>query len=225
MVIAPVFLKETVQLIKELECLKIPYVFINVEINELDALSFIGQDSFAGGIMCAKMLDLICPQNSEFVIVDFRQNVDNYSSILNRINGFKAYLLENDVQTPVVRINLDADHKELQIVSELNRAIKDKSKMYGFFVPSSKIHLIASCLTDEQKSRTKLIGFDTIPKNVKHLRNKTIDFLINQKPTDQGYKGIQILAQYLIYNEIPKKKHLSPIELITQENIDFIDFE
>ena len=59
-----------------------------------------------------------------------------------------------------------------------------------------------------------------IPKNVQQLKEGKIDILIHQNPISQGYDGISLLSDYLIYKkEVPKVK-LLPLDIVVSENVD-----
>jgi LacI family transcriptional regulator len=64
------------------------------------------------------------------------------------------------------------------------------------------------------------MGFDYTKENLEYLKNETIDFLICQKPREQGYKGIMALYQYLVHSYEVEKVNFMPIDIITKENAD-----
>ena len=67
----------------------------------------------------------------------------------------------------------------------------------------------------------KLIGFDNTPQNIACLLNDSVSFLISQKPFDQGYEAIRLLADYLLQNKIPNQKNYLPIDILTKENVKY----
>jgi LacI family transcriptional regulator len=50
------------------------------------------------------------------------------------------------------------------------------------------------------------------------ILNGVIVFLINQKPLEQGYKGVEILYRFLASNQEHPKNFNIPVEVITIEN-------
>ena len=57
-IITPLFLNETKIMIALLEEKKIPYLFLNIEMNGFNNISFIGQDSYKGGYLSGKLMHL-----------------------------------------------------------------------------------------------------------------------------------------------------------------------
>lgn len=219
--IAPVFHKETAKFIKQLDKKQTPYVFINTEIKGFNALSFIGQDSYKSGYLAAKLMSVMVPDNAHILIPVFRLNKGNYSSINNRITGFKAFFKDKYASVKIKDLVIP-NFRNLEVIKNtLNNALKDDITD-GIFVPSSSSFLIAEYLKNSQLNNIRLVGYDTNKKNIEFLKNDTIDFLICQNPYNQGYKGIKLLSDYLVMNKTPKPIYPSPMTIVTKENVDSI---
>ncbi len=217
--IAPVFHKETSKLVKQLGRSSIPYIFINIEIEDLKALSFIGQDSFKSGYLAAKLMSVMLQNSNEILIPVFRLNTGNYLGINERINGFKSYFED---KRPTIKITdvVIPDVKNFEaITSALNKEFSN-AEFDGIFVPSSNTYLISKYLEATNKQGVRLIGYDTNLKNLQYLKKDSIDFLISQNPYLQGFNGIKLLSDYLIMNKTPEAKYHSPITIVTKENMN-----
>jgi len=55
---------------------------------------------------------------------------------------------------------------------------------------------------------------------MEYLGNGSIDFLICQKPEDQGYKATMTMFNYLLTGKRAEKVNFSPIDIIVKENVD-----
>jgi LacI family transcriptional regulator len=66
-----------------------------------------------------------------------------------------------------------------------------------------------------------LIGYDLLEQTQEFLKKGIIDFLISQKPREQGYKSVMALFNYLVMKKQIVKDQYLPIDIITKENIDF----
>jgi LacI family transcriptional regulator len=64
----------------------------------------------------------------------------------------------------------------------------------------------------------RIVGYDLLKKNIQFLEEGTIDFLINQKPEEQGYLGISHLYKKLVLNEEVEETFYMPLEIIIKEN-------
>ena len=58
-------------------------------------------------------------------------------------------------------------------------------------------------------------------ENIQFLEKKAIDFLICQKPEEQGYRGVMAMFNYLMTNKQVERVNYSPIDIIMKENLDY----
>ncbi len=65
------------------------------------------------------------------------------------------------------------------------------------------------------------MGYDTVEKNARCLREGSISFLIAQYAYMQGYSCVDTLFQCHRSEEEGDSGKLMPIELLMKENIDF----
>ena len=90
---------------------------------------------------------------------------------------------------------------------------------------SSRAADIIELIHPEIKTDMKVVGFDTTPKNVYKLKKGQITFLISQKSFNQGYKSIITMVNYLIHKLKPDSEIPTPLEIVTKENVDFIEYD
>jgi LacI family transcriptional regulator len=65
------------------------------------------------------------------------------------------------------------------------------------------------------------VGYDLLQKNLNYLNQGIINFLINQNPKGQGYYGIHLLMDHLVFKKkIIPIKYL-PLDIITKENLHY----
>ncbi|PNW26463.1 substrate-binding domain-containing protein [Formosa algae] len=93
-IIAPSFYNETKEIVTILEAQNIPYIFLNIEIEGFNNLSFVGQDSFTAGYIAAKLIQPKTLETSQFLIIQSRKNITSNNAVFKRIEGFKNYFLK-----------------------------------------------------------------------------------------------------------------------------------
>ena len=59
-----------------------------------------------------------------------------------------------------------------------------------------------------------------LKRNVEHLNNDVISFLINQNPEEQGFLGISHLYKKLVLKEEINAENYMPLEIIVKENLN-----
>ena len=220
-IFTPIFYEESKSFMEYLEVINIPYMFLNVEIEGFNNVSYIGQDAYKSGYLAGKLMQLCTPLNSDYLIPIFESQIDNNELLSKRIKGFKDYFDEKNYNAHSEIFKIADVSKSDFIMHEIENLLNQNVNLKGIFVPSSRISIIASFLNHSKYNELKLIGFDTTEQNVSCLKEGKLTFLISQKSFNQGYQAVKIIADYLIQNELPAKQIFSPIEIITKENLEF----
>ncbi|CAH8282197.1 LacI family transcriptional regulator [Mariniflexile fucanivorans] len=221
--LVPTFLNETTEIVKSLEQLEIPYFFLNVDLEGFKNTAFIGQDSYTAGYIAGKLMYLNISKSSSFLIIQSRRNITKNNAIFKRIEGFNDFFIKNNINSQSFTLKIENLTNLLETKEKINDYLKQHPEIEGVFVPSSRIYLIADCLEDPYLKKLQLIGFDNTPQNIDCLLNDSVSFLISQKPFDQGYESIRIIADYLIKNKTPNNKTFLPIEILLKENAIYVD--
>ena len=110
-------------------------------------------------------------------------------------------------------------------ISEINSLLKSNRKIKGIVIPSSRASNIIELIDSNIRSEIKVVGFDTTPSNISALRKGKITFLISQKSFNQGYKSIITMVNYLIHKVKPDLEIPTPLEIVTKENVEFIEYD
>ncbi|MEI6865299.1 substrate-binding domain-containing protein [Flavicella sp.] len=219
--IVPTFINETKKIVRQLEVMNIPYMFFNIDLDGFNNISFIGQNSYMGGYVAAKLIHLSSGSQPSILSVKTRLNINNYHAISKRIEGFNDYFVKNKIQLESFELQLDSLKNTKKAGLKLNSFLNENAKIKGIFVPSSRISLIANCIEQEALEKIQLVGFDNTPQNIKCLEEDKISFLISQKPFNQGYDSIHLMTDYLVKKKDPIKKIYSPIDILTKENAKY----
>ena len=221
-VLVPAFNDKTKEIFKKLDKSNIPYLFININLRGHKNLSFIGQHSFKSGYLAAKLLHTCLGKNPQLLTIRMASHLKN-ETIVDRIKGFDEYFLKNQEESTSLNIIFKSiDDKEL-IRKKLNDTLKSNPKIRGVFVPSGRVGLISNSIEKNNLTNLKVIGYDTTLYNISCLKNNKITFLISQKSFNQGYDSVIYMSDFLLKNIIPKKKIYSPIEILTKENLEFVN--
>ena len=219
-VLAPFFFDTSIDFATELSRRKIPFVFLNIDIELQNSLSYIGQDSYQSGLMSGKLLNLSIDQHDQIAIVRSRKNIGNHHAIDARTQGFHDFFEQHDGKRKIFEVLFEAFEPD-EINKVLSQFLSNNRKLKGVFVPSSASFLVARFLESSKQPNIHVVGFDAHPNNLDCLKNGSIDFLIDQDPYEQGFLGIKVLFDYLLFKKLPNKIYNSPINIVTQENAQF----
>ncbi|MEP2024080.1 MAG: LacI family DNA-binding transcriptional regulator [Reichenbachiella sp.] len=219
-VMAPLLEKEASDICSQLDSSQIPYVFVDSNLESAKPLAFIGQDSVQSGYLAAKLLNIGHPPNCHSLIIKFRDFDSINKTIDERIEGFRKYYQEHQLDEAGIReVELGLDEAALKKWFE---SVNDKEAL--IFVPNSRSHQVAKQAASVWSARSyRLIGYDLVSKNLEGLEDGKIEFIIHQNPKTQGVLSIQTLYRHLILNAEVRNTQFMPLDILTRENVAFAD--
>lgn len=210
---APIFKEDSILFLDEFKKKKIPVVMIDSNIKEIEGVSYIGQDAHQSGYLAGRLISFAKKNENKVLIIKITREIENTSVYLQRIKGFYSFF---------------EDHKELTNFKFTEIKIKDSdvkkldTKMFegvdSVFIPNSRIHIVAQFLKEKNIKGIRIVGYDLLKQNIQFLEDGTVDFLINQKPEEQGYRGISHLYKKLVLKEEVEEIYYMPLEIIIKEN-------
>ncbi|MFP4620507.1 MAG: substrate-binding domain-containing protein [Bacteroidales bacterium] len=215
LILAPVFSKESLRLVDYCNQNQIPYIFINSKLEGQNNLSFIGQDDNQSGKVAGKLMNNCLSDDDEVLVVHLAKSVDTHPHLKNRQNGFES-IFEDASRVHYLNIT---SSKKTDISNKLREYLKKHPKIKGIFVSNSKAFKVAWFL-EKNKLELYLTGYDLTEENLIHLEKGSIDYLISQKPFDQGYISVRTLFNALVLNKSVDKEYKLPIEIIIKENVN-----
>ncbi|MFD1632117.1 substrate-binding domain-containing protein [Pseudopedobacter beijingensis] len=216
--LAPMFAKESAEFVSECTRRSIPVVFINSDLPDTPSLCYIGPDLYHAGGLAAHLCGYLIEEEDRILIVNISE-IDNHRHFLRKEEGFKDYFYESKKSNAILK--LDIKETNYKAISKELRKIFNSERVNLVFVPNSRVFYVAKFFEEYEIDNVRLIGFEFLAKNIKYLKKGTIDFLICQKPIEQGYRGIMTLYQHCVLKNRVKKVHYMPIDIITKKNYKF----
>jgi len=218
--IAPIFYHETLPYFSRFQSIGIPYVLFNTNIEQVDSLSFIGQDLYQSGKVGGELMQLALRGESGILaVLHVNEDLSNSVHLAEKERGFREYFVRNYPGRFGVK-TLNLYNPSETTLEEQIAGLLDEPPLKGIFVSTSKgTSLVASILDRHKKAEIKLIGYDMLEENVRFMQKGIIDFLINQNPKRQAFMGINHLVSHLILKKPAPTLDLLPLEIISPENI------
>ena len=216
---APFFKRESQEFIEKLKKQNIPFVFIDSEIKNAGQISYIGQDSYQSGLVSGKLLDLILP-GGNILVIHFAKEMDNQNHLVEREKGFYDWYMINNKSghqlftTEVSNTEDDEWMENVKYLIEINN-------IKGIFVTNSKVFFAGRLIEKYNLKDIKMIGHDLVKWNVEFLNKDIVQFLICQRPEEQGYKAINKLFRFVVEKKQIADQSYTSIDIITKENIEY----
>lgn len=217
--IAPNFKKETLQITGQLSERKIPFIFIDVNIEDAGAMMYIGQDSFQSGYIAGKILMNKYARDKEIVLFISEYNQNSFEiQMQRRLEGFMKYVSEScdHITIHEVKLRNKNDQEDKQILTAFFKEHPCVKMGISF---NSRIYEVGQYLEENQIQFLRLIGYDLLPQNIELLNKGIITLLIGQRPGLQGYCAIKVLADKIVFKRDISPMKCMPIDLIIKENI------
>lgn len=218
--IAPIFYHETLPYFKRFQSVGIPYVLFNTNIENIESLSFIGQDLYQSGKVGGELMALaLRGESGVLAVLHINEDLGNSVHLAEKERGFREYFHLNKAARCEIRtLNLYNPSEatlEQQLVGLLEEPL-----LKGIFVSTSKAtFLVAGFLERFRKTGIKLIGYDMLDENIRYMQKGIINFLINQNPKRQAFLGVNHLVGHLILKKLAPPQELLPLEIISPENV------
>jgi LacI family transcriptional regulator len=218
--IAPAFNAEAVAFLHECREHDWPYVFINSDIPEQDSLCYIGPDLRQSGYLAAHLMRYAMPSDARLLVVNISREIDDHHHLLRKEEGFRSYFATQQAADTILKLDIhQTDYPSVK--ARLEGILDAYPDIRGVFTTNSRVSSVARFLEGRGKQGMQLIGYDFLGENIEHLKRNNIDFLICQKPEEQGYRGIMALYRHLVLSATVEKTHYMPIDIITRENYQF----
>ncbi len=219
LILVPHFTKETAKRKRRLDALGIPYVFVNVDLEGFNNLSFVGQESYKSGFLAGRLFDVAMHKEATVLVVNFLEDMKNYHSLDYRVKGVKDYFAKNKTKLTIDELYMEKFNEEV-FRREMTKKLIANNSIKCVFFPSSKVSYVGQYLEEFDLEMDVVIGYDITDSNVTYLNKGLITFLIGQEPFNQGYQSVKIIFDFLVNKITPNKSYFSPIQIIAKENVE-----
>ncbi|HBH49708.1 MAG TPA: transcriptional regulator [Bacteroidales bacterium] len=220
----PVFREASFEFIELMEAKNIPFVYIDTFLEKSNCLAYFGQNAKQSGRVAAKILSQILPENGEVLIVKLANRKVISHHLKNREEGFIEFFNEqnkcNCKFTSLIIDLLDSNEPN----QSLYTAFKTHPNINGIFVPNSRVFKVANYLKENNKTDILCLGYDLLHENIDFIEENVIDYIIGQRPEDQGYHGVMALFNHIALKKVVNKSNYSPIDIIIKENINYYNY-
>ncbi len=193
-------------------------ILLSNQLNVNGALAFIGCDYYQSGILCGQIANKITPYCGNIQI--FLNHVSaEHLSTQNRFLGILDSLKNNA--------------KELTICPPmyLNTTPEPSDEIIGQIIQQRHIDCTINIISKTtticrqlQKSAkpVSMLTFDLYDELIPFIQNDIIDAVIEQNLTNQAYKAVKTMFEYLCYQKKPKNSaEYVPLNIIMKGNLQY----
>lgn len=225
-IIGPTFRDEAVTLSKELDVASIPYIYVDSHIEDTFPIAYYISDPIACGYLIAKLITTLVPNDKEIAMMQaIRVGDESANTTVMRKHGIEKFYRDHAIRNNMVRTPYSVANQE-EGDKLMDEFFLHNDNIKGVVVLNSRSYIVADYLRRRGLTDVRFVGIDVMDRNIASLKDGTIDFLIGQRPENQGFMAMKSLLEYLVYRRIEHTKNYMPTDIITKENVDtYIDFE
>ncbi len=219
LVLTSKFADEIEILLEDCKQKKRPYVFIDSNVRKIDSLCSIQQPLFESGELAAQLFNY-CFNKGEILVLHLKETMDTEDIIGLKEKGMNAYLKEKN-SSIITKSLVITDFNEHTIDAILTHTLKENPLIKGVFIPNSKVAYIAKYFKKRGGEKIYLIGYDFFNDDIEYLEKEIIDFLICQRPEEQGYQAIFKLFENIVLKKEIENEIIMPLDIITKKNYKY----
>ncbi len=220
--VAPIFGEETKKFVKSLAGRGIPYIFIDSKIDDEAYFAYFGMPMYQSGYLCADTLmgGREVPRRVHVIRIS-RDKSGLSDPTAARRAGFMDYMKEHCPEVEVRNVFIDPHDRE-SIYARLDEEVGSET-VYKFVVMfNSRIHIVADYLRDRGVRDCRVVGFDSLEKNMDALRGGTVQALIAQHIDRQTADAVNAMVDFLIFGTpLAKKDNYTHMDILTRYNCDY----
>jgi LacI family transcriptional regulator len=220
-IFSPHFVECSTRLAEQCRLKGIPVIYLDSNISSDGVIGYFGQNAFLSGYMAARLMSYGLQKNANVMVLKLAKNKASFSHITKREQGFLSFFVDNPllgVRTISVDIDLMTGDNPETVLSEI---FAEEKEISGIFITNSRAHVIAPVLKKILQKHILLIGYDLVEESIPYLEEGLIDFLICQKPEEQGYRSVMAMFNYLLLKKPVDRMNYSPIDIIMKDNYQF----
>ncbi|MDX1683562.1 MAG: substrate-binding domain-containing protein, partial [Phycisphaeraceae bacterium] len=216
-VLAPLDDQALVRPVKNATTAGIPVVIIDSGLAGDDYLSFVATDNYRGGHLAGDHLARLIGGSGKVVMLRYQEGS---ASTMKREEGFLAAMKERS-EIEVISAGQYGGATVESAMQAAENLVPRLREADAVFCPneSTTFGMLRALEEAGMAGDIRFVGFDSSPRLVEALKNKTIDGLVVQDPLRMGYLGLKTLV-YHLDGETVKDRVDTGVTLVTTENMN-----
>lgn len=219
-IFAPVFQTESIEFSIDLDMRKIPYIYIDTVVNGTNPISYIGEDAFQSGRVAASVIDFGIAPDKDILMLNIAKNIGSMPHLAARNQGFLSYFMDGGRNTGL-KIAVDISSTDFDTIDSRIQHVLKHNDVGAIWVSNSKSYIIAQYLERVDRKDIVLVGYDVYEKNIEYLRRNRINFLIAQRPAEQGRQALRAMVSYLAQRKMPQLTDYQRVEIVNAETLRY----
>lgn len=190
---------------RELSARGIPIVTFNSDASDTGRICYVGLNNYRAGETCAGLMAVVLKSGGKILPIS---GYDGNISHAERLQGFSAMANKNfsNLQLLPVERCFDVDAIAERVVTNAIAAHPDLAGIY--LAGNGQTGACRALRACGKAGKIIMICYDLTQANIAELKNGSIDFIIDQNASEQGYRPAMVLYDKLVLNTEPSSEYL-----------------
>lgn len=215
--LVPLKMDPIVAFVKKMDEKKVPVVFLNLDMEGIKRLSYVGCDYYTSGKVAAGLIALTTREKGRIALATSFD--EQTPSLKQRLAGFIG--------------ELDREYPNIEIVNKDSYFVFQKGKYENildvlngnpdlraiYLVNPGDYSICEEIAKLDKDMKVKIITNDVMREQKKLMDNGVIVATIGQQPEKQGALPLQILYDFIVLGVVPQDKYLTELSIYIKQNI------
>ncbi|MGQ0633192.1 MAG: ABC transporter substrate-binding protein [Planctomycetaceae bacterium] len=216
--LAPIDRDAFVPVVKRAKQRGIPVVVFDSGLSDpSDTVSCVATDNYKGGVLAAEFLARILGQSGGVILLRYQAGSE---STEQRELGFLETLARYD-RIKLVSESQRVESDPIQAMKIGESLLRDqRERVAGVFTVCEPINkgMLQALENEKLAGKVRFVAFDSDPRILQGLRDRTVDGIVLQDPVRMGYLAVKTMAAHLAGQPVEKLISTGE-ELATFENM------
>lgn len=193
----------------------IPVITVNSDIPDSKRRCFIGEDAIRCGRAAAEIICKFLKDEEDILVIG---GIPEFTGHQNRVQGFRQYMQEKQISSSRYQIVYTYEKYDFAY-EQLERILTRQPNIRNIYLGVESMAAYTDVIAKFVKtSRPFVVCHDTADHTLRALQDDLVDFSIDQDIYSQGYRTLQMLVDYFLYEKpIESTKDKIVLHIVTSE--------
>lgn len=198
----------------------IPVITVNLDIKGSSRFCYIGQDGYKAGKVAGRLMGEFLGGQGNIVIFTSDGDSRQIFPFGTREDGFCHLMEQYYPQVKILERIETAENPEV-MERETERVLKQYGELSGILITCGCVKNAGNILLEKKRQDLRLICYEDYQEIQQLMKAGVVNVTLASGLKGQGETALKVLADWIIYEKKPKRKHLySDIHILVPENLE-----
>lgn len=187
-----------IQKINHMYAQDIPVITVNSDIPTSKRRCFIGEDAIRSGRAAAELILKYLKDGEDILVIG---GIPEFTGHQNRVKGFREYMDQKNISPDRLKIVYTYEKYETAY-EQLERILTEYPNIQSIYLGVESMAAYTDIIKKLNPPKPPfVVSHDTADHTLRALKQGIVDFTIDQDMYSQGYRPLQMLVDYFLYEK------------------------